>query len=53
MNVSGPTEAILGATETVMVDWYGLDPGKKYLGAVSHNDATTILGLTLIAVSTE
>ncbi|MAT42794.1 MAG: hypothetical protein CL609_10660 [Anaerolineaceae bacterium] len=53
MTVSGPTDAVLGATETVMVDWFGLDPGKKYLGAVSHNDASTILGLTLIAVSTE
>jgi len=53
MNLTAPTTATLGATETITVDWSGLDAGTKYLGAVSHSDAGGILALTLIAVATD
>jgi len=53
MMLTAPTAATLGATETITVDWAGLDPDTKYLGAVSHSDASDLLGLTLIGISTD
>jgi len=53
MTLTAPAAATLGATETITVDWFGLDPGTKYLGAVSHSDAAGLLDLTLIAVDTD
>ena len=53
MTVTAPASATLGATETITVDWFGLDAGTKYLGAVSHSDASDLLDLTLIAVDTD
>jgi subtilisin family serine protease len=51
--LSEPEDAVLGATETITVGWSGLAEGENYLGAVSHNDAEGIIGLTLVEVSTE
>jgi hypothetical protein len=51
--LSEPEDAVLGATETITVGWSGLATGENYLGAVSHNDAEGIIGLTLVEVSTE
>jgi hypothetical protein len=48
-----PTDAVLGATETIQVAWTGLDPGTAYLGAVGHNDGDGLFDLTLVEVSTE
>ena len=53
MVVTAPGAATLGATETIIVDWTGLDPDTKYLGAVSHSDGSGLLGLTLVNISTE
>jgi subtilisin family serine protease len=53
MTLTAPTAATLGATETIAVDWFGLDAGTKYLGAVSHNDAGGMLGLTLVSIATD
>jgi hypothetical protein len=56
MTVTPPQAATLGATETITVDWPDvntLNPGAKYLGAVSHIGPTGLLGLTLINISTE
>ena len=53
MTVTAPAAAVTGATGTVAVDWAGLDTGTKYLGAVSHSDATVLLGLTVIRVDTD
>jgi hypothetical protein len=50
MTVTAPAAATLGSTETITVDWTGLDPDTKYLGAVSHSDASGILALTLISI---
>ena len=53
MTVTAPTAATLGATETITVDWTGLTAGTKYLGAVSHSDSSSLLGLTLVSVDTD
>lgn len=50
--VSEPADAVLGATETIVAGWSGLDPGANYLGAVGHNDADGLFDLTLVEVST-
>ncbi len=53
MDVTAPGAATVGTTETITVDWTGLNPDTKYLGAVSHSDAVGIIGLTLVNISTE
>jgi subtilisin family serine protease len=53
MTVTAPESATLGATEPITVDWAGLAADTKYLGAVSHSDASGVLDLTLIAVATD
>ncbi|MFQ5613012.1 MAG: S8 family serine peptidase [Anaerolineae bacterium] len=53
MTVTAPTAATLGATETITVDWAGLAAGTKYMGAVSHNSASGLLGLTLVRIDTD
>jgi hypothetical protein len=49
---SAPTSATLGATETIDISWSGLAADTRYLGAVSHSDATDIIGFTLVNVDT-
>jgi hypothetical protein len=51
--VSEPEDATARATETITVGWSGLAAGEQYLGAVSHHDADSMIGLTLVEVSTE
>ena len=53
MTLAAPASATLGTTETITVDWSGLNAGTKYLGAVSHSDAGGVLDLTLIAIDTD
>jgi subtilisin family serine protease len=50
MTVTAPGAAVLGATETITVDWAGLTAGEMYLGAVSHSDTGGIFGLTLVEI---
>ncbi len=42
----------LGATWTIDLSWSGLVSGAEYLGAVSHSDASGLMGLTLVSVDT-
>ena len=56
MTVTAPATATNGAVESVNVTWPAvntLNPGAKYLGAVSHSGPDGLLGLTLINISTE
>ncbi len=53
MTVTAPASATLGATETIDVDWMGLNTGTKYLGAVSNSDAGGLLGLTVVRIDTD
>lgn len=52
MTLSAPSAATLGATEPVTINWAGLDPDQKYLGAVAHNGPAGLIGLTLLNVDT-
>jgi hypothetical protein len=53
MTVTGPSSATVGETATIDVSWSGLEAGTKYLGAVSHNSDSGIIGLTLVNITTE
>jgi hypothetical protein len=53
MTVTAPASAVQGGTGTVDVDWSGLDADEKYLGAISHSDASGLQELTLISVETD
>ncbi len=48
---SAPASAVIGTTGTIDISWSGLTGGVGYLGAVSHNDAGGIFGLTLVDVT--
>lgn len=47
---SAPASATLGATETIEVSWTGATASQWYLGAVSHSDASDMIGLTVVNV---
>jgi subtilisin family serine protease len=49
---SAPASAVQGATGTIDVAWTGLSSGTEYLGAVSHSDASGLIGLTFVGVDT-
>lgn len=51
--LSQPADATVRATDTITVGWSGLDAGTTHLGAVSHNDGSGQIGLTLVEVSTD
>jgi subtilisin family serine protease len=52
--VAEPEDATARATGTITVGWSDLDAAVgDYLGAVSHHDADSQIGLTLVEVSTE
>lgn len=53
MTVTGPASAISGATESVDVEWIGLDVDEKYLGAVSHSDDVEVMDVTVVTVDTD
>ena len=48
---SAPSTATGGATGTVNLSWSGLTAGTAYLGAVSHSDASGVIGTTLVDVT--
>ncbi|MEL6892135.1 MAG: S8 family serine peptidase, partial [Actinomycetota bacterium] len=47
---SGPVG--IGDDVTVSASWTGLDADTEYLGAVSHSNASGLLGLTLVEIDT-
>jgi subtilisin family serine protease len=47
---SAPTSAIQGETGTVVASWTGATAGQWHLGAVSHNNADGLVGVTLVEV---
>lgn len=53
MTLTAPTTVGLGDTATITVDWYGLDAGTKYLGAVSHTCPLGTVVLTLVGIATD
>lgn len=55
MAVTAPGSATLGQTESITVDWAGLNTGTafKQLGAVSHSDGGGIKQWTLISIAND
>ena len=52
LQVTGaPSAATVGATGTVNLGWSGLTAGTAYLGAVTHSDASGVIGTTLVDVT--
>ncbi|MFK7802964.1 MAG: S8 family serine peptidase [Anaerolineae bacterium] len=47
---SAPTAAVIGSNDTIDVSWTGATAGEWHLGAVSHSDASGLIGLTLVEV---
>ncbi|MCL1595520.1 MAG: hypothetical protein M3132_14305 [Actinomycetia bacterium] len=47
---SAPTSATIGSVGTIDISWTGLAAGEVYLGAVSHSNASDILGFTTVEV---
>lgn len=48
LTAAGPVAATIGTTGTVTASWSGADTGQWHLGAVSHNDASGLLQLTVV-----
>ena len=53
MIVSAPTTATIGGSGTIDVSWSSLVAGKRYLGAVGYSDGSSLIGRTLVSVSTK
>jgi subtilisin family serine protease len=55
LTVTGPASATAGDTETVDLQWAGLPtgPGEKQAGAVSHSDASGVIGLTIVNIEND
>jgi hypothetical protein len=50
---SAPASAIAGNSETVTVDYAGLDGGTRYLGVVQHEDGSGEIARTIIDIDTQ
>ena len=55
LTVSAPTTATIGDTETLTINWAGLNSGLAFrqLGAISHSDDNGIQDLTLININND
>ena len=51
MTVTAPASAVVG-DGTITLDFTGLDPATRYLGAVSHQSGATEIARTLVSVGT-
>lgn len=51
--ITAPASATLGASETVTVDWSGLNADTRYLGRITHSDGVDDLATTEVAVDTQ
>ncbi len=52
-SVTAPATAVAGTTETVTVDYTGLDLGTRYLGVLRHADGGGEIARSIIAVDTQ
>jgi hypothetical protein len=51
--VSAPSSAVTGATETITVDYGGLNTGGRYFGILYHNDGGGQIGYTFMDIVTQ
>jgi hypothetical protein len=47
---NAPTSATTATTGTVDISWSGALAGEWHLGAVSHHDEDSVIGLTFVEV---
>jgi hypothetical protein len=52
MNVAGPAAAVNGERVDLTLQWSGLEPGSRYLGAISHTTPDGLYDATVINVVT-
>ncbi len=52
LQLDAPTSLASGQTANIRASWSGLAPDALYLGAVSHNNAEGLQGLTLLEIDT-
>ena len=50
LTVVAPTAVTDGDRLDLPLDWFGLAPATRYLGAISHNTPTGLYGLTILEV---
>jgi subtilisin family serine protease len=50
MTVTAPTTAVAGTSASITLDFSGLSPGIRYLGAVAYSDGIAEFGRTLVRV---
>jgi hypothetical protein len=50
LTTTGPAAAVSGTTATVVAGWTGATLGQWHFGAVSHNDADSVMQRTLVDV---
>jgi hypothetical protein len=48
---SAPTSATIGEKDTIGLSWSGATDGQWHLGAVSHNEGSTLRSRTLVDVN--
>lgn len=51
--VTAPASAVLGASETVTVDYTGLNTGGRYAGVLHHNDGSGEIAITILDIDTQ
>ncbi len=50
LTVNAPTTVTSGSTANLQVTWSNLDPDNRYLGVISHNNASGTPGLTIVNI---
>ncbi len=51
--VTAPASAILGASDTVTVDYTGLNTGGRYTGVLHHDDGGGEIAITVLDIDTQ
>ncbi|CAN5351772.1 hypothetical protein BH24PSE2_BH24PSE2_19780 [soil metagenome] len=53
LTVTAPDTVAASTTETVTVEWSGLRPGTRHLGALNHTDGTEVIDQTELLIDTQ
>lgn len=50
MVIKAPISAELGKSDTISIEWNGLEPVKRYLGAIDYSGPSSNIGTTLVRI---
>jgi len=50
MVITAPADAVLGEIGAISIGWTGLEPDKRYLGAIVYSDSISDIGTTFIRI---